>query len=104
MKINNDKVNKAIDIWLSLSQEEVIAYQSRLKYILDEAAKLEDVKYMAEQKGKIEGKIEEKEETATKLLANGMDIDFICKITGLSTERIKEIKERLIQNQDYKQR
>ncbi|GAB0169427.1 hypothetical protein LSPCS325_28640 [Lysinibacillus sp. CTST325] len=116
MKINNEKVDKAIAVWeeLSLSQEEVIAYLSRLKYILDEAAKLEDVKYMAEQlgiekgieksreEGKRKGKLEVKEETANKLLANGMDIDFIHKITDLSVERIEEIKEGLIQRREDK--
>ncbi|MEY9976780.1 hypothetical protein [Lysinibacillus sp. RC79] len=110
MKINNEKVDKAIAVWeeLSLSQEEVIAYLSRLKYILDEAAKLEDVKYMAEKKGIEKGKAKEKgrkevkEDVANKLLANGMDIDFIRKITNLSVERIEEIKERLIQKHDDK--
>ncbi|MGA3602361.1 hypothetical protein [Lysinibacillus agricola] len=122
MTINNGKVNKAINVWreLNLSQEEVIAYQSRLKYILDEEAKLDYAKHMAEQKGmqkgmqkgieegkkewKKEGKNEAKEEIANNLLVNNMDIDFISKITGLSMERIEEIKERLIQNNDDQQR
>jgi len=114
MTINYDKVNKAVNFWieLNLSQEEVIAYQSRLKYILDEEAKLDDVKHMAEQKGmqkgieerKKEGKIEAKEEMANNLLVNNMEIDFISKITGLSMERIEEIKEGLIQNNDNQQR
>jgi len=113
MTINYDKVNKAVNFWieLNLSQEEVIAYQSRLKYILDEEAKLDDVKHMAEQKGmqkgieerKKEGENEAKEEIANNLLVNNMDIDFISKITGLSMERIEEIKERLIQNNDDQQ-
>ncbi|KOP80464.1 hypothetical protein AMS59_03500 [Lysinibacillus sp. FJAT-14745] len=104
MKINNEKVEKAIATWeeLSLSQEEVIAYLSRLKYILDEAAKLEDVKYMVEQKGVEKGREIVKEDVANKLLANGMDIDFIRKITGLSTERIEEIKEKLNQSHEDK--
>jgi predicted transposase/invertase (TIGR01784 family) len=114
MTINYDKVNKAVNFWreLNLSQEEVIAYQSRLKYILDEEAKLDDVKHMAEQKGIEEGrkegrevgKNEVKEEIAHKLLVNNMDIDFISKITGLSMERIEEIKQGLIQNNDDRQR
>ncbi|MEX3746857.1 hypothetical protein [Lysinibacillus xylanilyticus] len=117
MTINNGKVNKAIDVWreLNLSQEEVIAYQSRLKYILDEEAKLDYAKHMAEQKGmqkgieegkkewKKEWKNEAKEEIANNLLVNNMDIDFISKITGLSMERIEEIKERLIRNNDDQQ-
>ncbi|WP_068982668.1 hypothetical protein [Lysinibacillus xylanilyticus] len=98
MTINYDKVNKAVNFWmgLNLSQEEMIAYQSRIKYILDEEAKLDDVKHMAEQKGKEEAK----EEIVNNLLVNNMDIDFISKITGLSMERIEEIKEGLIQNND----
>ncbi|MGE7942370.1 hypothetical protein ACQKNB_09805 [Lysinibacillus xylanilyticus] len=114
MTINYDKVNKAVNFWreLNLSQEEVIAYQSRLKYILDEEAKLDYAKYMAEQKGmqkgieegKKEWKNEAKEEIANNLLVNNMDIDFISKITGLSMERIEEIKEGLIQNNDDQQR
>ncbi|WP_375200381.1 hypothetical protein [Bacillus sp. RS11] len=118
MTINYDKVNKAVNFWmeLNLSQEEMIAYLSRIKYILDEEAKLDDVKHMAEQKGmqkgmqkaieerKKEGKNEEREEIANKLLVNNMDIDFISKITGLSMERIEEIKEGLIQNNDNQQR
>jgi len=105
MTINYDKVNKAVNFWreLNLSQEEVIAYQSRLKYILDEEAKLDDVKHMVEQKGIEEGKNEAKEEIANNLLVNNMDIDFISKITGLSVERIEEIKKGLIQNNDDQQ-
>ncbi|WP_460013180.1 Rpn family recombination-promoting nuclease/putative transposase [Lysinibacillus sp. CTST325] len=104
LAMKDEHLLQAFNVWeeLSLSQEDVIAYQSRLKYILDEEAKLEDVKHMAEQLGIEKGIEKEKEETANKLLANGMDIDFICKITGLSTERIEEIKERLIQRREDK--
>lgn len=55
---------------LSRSNEDVLAYESRLKYILDEEAKLEDIKYMAEKMGREEGRRE---------------------VTGLTAERIKEI-------------
>ncbi|MEY9976779.1 hypothetical protein [Lysinibacillus sp. RC79] len=106
LAMKDEHLLQSFNVWeeLSLSQEDVIAYQSRLKYILDEEAKIEDVKYMAEQQGVEKGIEKEKEETANKLLANGMDIDFICKITitGLSTERIEEIKERLIQSREDK--
>ncbi|MFJ8086652.1 hypothetical protein ACIQ7N_00340 [Lysinibacillus sp. NPDC095746] len=107
--MKDEHLLQAFNVWeeLSLSQDDVIAYQSRLKYILDEAAKLEDVKYMAEQLGIEKGIKKVKEDVANKLLANGMDIDFIHKITDLSVERIKEIKEikeRLIQSRDDKKR
>lgn len=63
----------------------MLAYESRLKYILDEEAKLKDVKYMAEQK---ERKAE-KDEMVRNLLAKKMD--FISGVTRLSVERIKEL-------------
>ena len=34
--------------------------------------------------------------TAINLLANGIDIDFISKITGLSADEIQELKENNI--------
>ncbi|MEQ6354042.1 hypothetical protein ABNX05_05380 [Lysinibacillus sp. M3] len=100
--MKDEHLLQAFNVWedLSLSHEDIIAYQSRLKYILDEEAKLEDVKHMAEQKGIEKGK----EEISKNLLVDGMDIEFICKITGLSVERIEEIKERLIQTNEDKQR
>ena len=102
LAMKDEHLLQAFNVWeeLSLSQEDVIAYQSRLKYILDEEAKLDDVKHMAEQKGMQKGIEEAKEEIANNLLGNNMDIDFISKITGLSMERIEEIKKGLIQNND----
>ncbi|MFC9539781.1 Rpn family recombination-promoting nuclease/putative transposase [Lysinibacillus sp. NPDC056959] len=102
LAMKDEHLLQAFNVWedLSLSHEDIIAYQSRLKYILDEEAKLEDVKHMAEQKGIEKGK----EEISKNLLVDGMGIEFICKITGLSVERIEEIKERLIQTNEDKQR
>lgn len=104
LAMKDEHLLQAFNVWedLSLSQEDIIAYQSRLKYILDEEAKLEDVKHMAEQKGIEKGIEKGKEEISKKLLVDGMDIEFICKITGLSVERIEEIKERLIQTNEDK--
>ena len=46
-------LREAFEAWEELSQdpESIIAYQSRVKYIIDEAAALEDAKYHAEQAG-----------------------------------------------------
>ncbi|SHG47967.1 conserved hypothetical protein (putative transposase or invertase) [Thermosyntropha lipolytica DSM 11003] len=46
-------------------------------------------------KGKKEGKEEGREETALKALQKGLDIETIAEITGLSIERIEELKKRL---------
>lgn len=89
LAMKDEILANAFSAWeeLSKSKEDKLAYESRLKYILDEEAKLEDVKYMAEKKGKQE----EKEEIARNLLAEKMDVDFIAKVTGLTVEQIKEI-------------
>ena len=45
----------------------------------------------AKEVGKIEGKIEEKKETARKLLEQNVDIEIVIKATGLTKEEIEEI-------------
>ena len=95
--MKDENIANAFSAWekLSISKEDVFAYESRLKYIMDEEAKLEDVKFMAEKKGREEGrekgKQEEKEETARILLAKQVDVDFIAEVTGLTVEQIREI-------------
>ncbi|WP_391204696.1 Rpn family recombination-promoting nuclease/putative transposase [Psychrobacillus sp. L4] len=45
------------------------------------------------EEGLEQGRLAEKEEIARKSLAENVDVDFIAKITGLSVERIIEIKK-----------
>ena len=45
----------------------------------------------AKEVGKIEGKIEEKKETAKKFLEQGVDKEIVIKATGLTKEEIEEI-------------
>ncbi|WP_350224339.1 hypothetical protein [Lysinibacillus sp. fls2-241-R2A-57] len=55
--MNDKRIKDALTIWQELSQspEEYYAYEARLKYILDEEAKLEDAKYFAEKEGVAKG-------------------------------------------------
>jgi len=100
----------AFGVWqeLSRSREETLAYESRLKYILDEEAKLGDARYFAKkegieeglerglEQGLEEGKLLEKEETARQLLAMRMDIDVVVKITKLDEKKILEIQQKIL--------
>jgi predicted transposase/invertase (TIGR01784 family) len=45
--------------------------------------------------GRIEGKLEGKAEVARTALGEGLDIDMVCKITGLSRETIMKLKKAL---------
>ena len=49
LAMEDKNLQKAFGAWEEMSQtkETIIAYQSRLKYILDEEARLEDAKYHA---------------------------------------------------------
>ena len=49
----DENIREALQAWEEISQDpdNIIAYQSRVKYLLDEEAKIEDAKYYAEQEG-----------------------------------------------------
>lgn len=116
---------------LSMTQEQRLAYESRLKHILDEEAfqsRMERLKRETEQIEKrtvemktraveIEKKAEQKEKAAEqktkvaeqktkeaeqkietfakRLLAKGMDIEFVAESTGLTKDRIIEIQRNM---------
>ncbi|EDN70048.1 hypothetical protein BGP_3849 [Beggiatoa sp. PS] len=56
------------------------------------AAAKEKTLSLYEQKGKKEGRLEEKLETATKMKAEGFDIKMIVKMTGLDVNTVNQIK------------
>src|SRR5699024_4509481 len=152
--MNDDSLREAFENWeeLSMTQEQRLAYESRLKQILDDESFKQDMKSLAEEAAKknheaekkneeaekriveaqksileseksilesekriqeSEKKIQESEKkiqdaekkeleakerlvtTAHKLLARGMDMEFVAESTGLSMERITEIKDEI---------
>ncbi|WP_391207578.1 Rpn family recombination-promoting nuclease/putative transposase [Psychrobacillus sp. L4] len=121
LAMKDENLLKAFSAWeeLSRSKENIQAYESRLKYILDEEGKLDDVKYKAEKKGRKEGREEGKqegleqgleqglekgleqgkqerdEEFVRNLLKMNFEMDVIHKATGLSVDQIERIKEKL---------
>ena len=46
--------------------------------------------------GKVEGKIEMQEDIAKRMLLNGVSVENICKLTGISIERIKELEKGVV--------
>ena len=100
-----DKVLKdAFKSWeeMSLTQEQKLAYEARLKKVLDEESAVREAELRVEegiQKGIAIGKeagmkkgIEMgKEKVARQLLADGMDIEEVARVTGLEEDRIKGI-------------
>jgi predicted transposase/invertase (TIGR01784 family) len=56
------------------------------------AAATEKTLSLYEEKGKKEGRIEEKLETAQKMKAEGFNIEMIVKMTGLKADVINQIE------------
>ncbi len=87
--IENEKVKKAEEELEYLSGDEA---ERRIAY-LRETAEIDRKFAMtaARDQGRTEGKIEEKIETAKKMLAEEMDINLIIKITGLTKDEIEKL-------------
>ena len=68
---------------LSMFDEDVIAYQSRLKYLLDEEAKYDHAKHLGEKEGVLK--------VAKELAALNIDIETIQKATGLPLKDIENL-------------
>lgn len=71
------------------SQFEYQEYEDSLKYYRDIKNSLDT----ARQEGNIQGKIEGKIETAKTGLKEGLSVEIIMKITGLTKEEIEKLKE-----------
>jgi len=103
LALEDKNLQDAFGVWqdLSRSWEEKLAYESRLKYIMDEGAKLDDARYLAEKKGLQkglkegleQGKLLEKEETARRLYKLSLAVDQIAEATSLEQAVVRIIKE-----------
>jgi predicted transposase/invertase (TIGR01784 family) len=90
-----------------LNKEEYQQYITSLNAYRDLKNSIDTARDEGKLEGKAEGltegiekgKLEEKNETALKMLDDGMSIDIVCKYTGLSKEQVKEIMKK-IKNSD----
>lgn len=96
--MNDETLRTAFQSWETLSgnQEEMIAYEARMKHVLDEEAMIREAE-LREMEARQEGQQEEKEKIARRLLAKGMEIQDIVEATELSEEQVLLIKQNLIQ-------
>lgn len=101
LAMKDERLLKAFSAWEELSQtpESKIAYESRLKAIIDEEAKLDYARFKGREEGKEigleeglkKGQKEAKREIILNGAKNGLDIPTLAKITGYSEEQVKEI-------------
>lgn len=116
--MKDETLRSAFNNWeeISMTPEQRIAYESRLKYVMDEEAAIRERalreeeaekrgektgrergekigKEIGKEIGKKLGKQEEKESIAHQLLIKGIDIETIAEVTGLEKEYIKGISK-----------
>lgn len=103
--MKDEVLREAFTNWEALSGtlEERLAYEARLKQVLDDEAKIVEAEMRGEERGEKRGeKIGEErgekrgiqkgiEQMALRLLANGMDLKAVAEITELSEERIQKL-------------
>lgn len=100
LAMKDENLQDAFGVWqeLSRSREETLAYESRLKYILDEEAKLGDARYFAKKEGIEEGKLLEKEETVKRLFKLSLTVEQIVEATSLDPAIVEQIIKELSSN------
>jgi predicted transposase/invertase (TIGR01784 family) len=83
---------------MSWSREEMEAYEARGIYIQDERGRIEaalqEGKKLGLEEGELLGLEKGKQTIAQKMLAEGMTLEAISRLTGLSKEAIAELQQR----------
>lgn len=89
LAMKDEHLLEAFNVWqdLSMSDDDVIAYQSRLKYLLDEEAKYDHARH--------EGAEEKIKEIILNGVKNNVPLETLALLTGFSVEEIKKIQKNL---------
>lgn len=90
--MNDETLLEAFNVWEELSHDpsKREAYRARLKYIIDEEAKMSDVLH----RGRKEGKLERDKEVILSGVQNNVPLETLALITGHSIEEIKKIIQK----------
>ncbi|GLC87276.1 Rpn family recombination-promoting nuclease/putative transposase [Lysinibacillus piscis] len=90
LAMHDESLRQAFTAWEEMSQtpESIIAYQSRLKYVIDEEANLYDAKMKGIEQGKEVAIIE----FAQKMMAQGFTDEEIVALTDLTLERLQQLR------------
>src|SRR5699024_6870377 len=88
LAMKDERIREAFETWgeLSRTPDELIAYESRLKAIIDEEARLADAKR--------EGRAEEKDKTVQKMMQINSGIGTIVQTIELNKDNIIKIQKK----------
>ena len=81
-----DRAEKILE-WLSADEDTLVTYRLREQSLHERASMIADAKE--------EGEMKKALETAKAALMEGLDIELVAKITGLSIEIIQQLKNEL---------
>ena len=93
----NPVIKKATDLLMTMSRDEEtrLMYEAREEYLLGRQIEIQGAKgegrEEGREKGKIEGRENERKDIAMKLIEEGMNDEFIGKITGLDIAVIRSL-------------
>lgn len=92
--LNDPALKKALGVLdvMNFGEEEREAYEEHLKWLRIEANTLKKYEAKGFEQGKAEGKAERDREIARNMLQEGMSIENISKVTGLSIQEVKILK------------
>ncbi|PRR81743.1 Rpn family recombination-promoting nuclease/putative transposase [Clostridium vincentii] len=90
----NKDIKKAYDLLQIISKDEKarILYESRQAEISDQLTRIKSAEEKGREKGKLEGKIED----AISFLQLGVNEEIVARGTGLSVEKVLEIKKSML--------
>jgi len=75
------------------TKDELLLYERQLDAARVDASSLDTAKSEGFAKGHAKGRVEEREEMVCSMLAEGIDLATIAKITKFSVETIKKLKK-----------
>lgn len=89
LAMKDEHLLEAFNVWEELSQspDSVTAYQSRLKYILDEEAKYDHAKHEGEEK--------KTREVISNGIKNNIPLETLALLTNLSIQEVEKIADSL---------
>ncbi|WP_240377290.1 Rpn family recombination-promoting nuclease/putative transposase [Bacillus piscicola] len=94
--MKDETLKSAFQGWdvLSASTEEVLAYDARLKQVLDEEAAKREAELRVKE-AREEAREATIKETAKRMLKEGLNVEMVAKFTDLSKEQIQILKEEM---------
>jgi predicted transposase/invertase (TIGR01784 family) len=94
-ELDSSSVKKALTVIevMNFTEEEREAYEDHLKWLRIEANTLKKAEARGKAEGKAEGEAKKSQEIAISMLAEGLDLNLISRVTKLTLKEINKLKD-----------